>query len=301
MNNWNTKKNAWLFERKLHRCRCRRKLNCLNRFDLYCWFYRIISEGENWSCEVRFCDCLHYWNILYHQPRFIFENVNLGSLGDPQENSDDYENVNINNETEPDNIQCVLIVRNLSHEVQIENSTTCSNLNKSVKYPNLNHTSQEYMGYILVIVYKFSQGLTVFLIRGTPIIEVSYDVQLLWSHIVGFLVSLLFMFIFESSTLPDDIYNVMYLTGHVTLSFLATVTYFVVLNFASGVLVTLNYSSGIVLSMLSQYFIVYNVHPGHRNLIEIGGAVLILLATCMNPVYQLLSIRLKKDQTSLEE
>ena len=194
------------------------------------------------------------------QPEFIFKNVNLGSLGDLQENWEDYDNVNINNETEPDNIQCVLIVRNLSHEIQIENSTTCSHLNKSVKYPNLKHTSQEYMGYILVIVYGFSQGLTVFLIRGTPIIEVSYDVQLLWSHIVGFLVSILFMFIFESPTLPDDIYNVMYLTGHVTLSFLATVTYFVALNFASGVLVTLNYSSGIVLSMLSQYFIVYNIH-----------------------------------------
>ena len=36
-------------------------------------------------------------------------------------------------------------------------------------------------------------------------------------------------------------------------------------------------------------------------MIEIGGAVLILLATCMNPVHQLLSKRLKKDQTSPEE
>ena len=109
------------------------------------------------------------------------------------------------------------------------------------------------------------------------------------------------MFIFESPNLPDDIYNVLYLTGHVTLSFLATVTYFVALNFASGILVTLNYSSGIVLSMLSQYFIVYKIHSGHRNLLEIGGAVLVLSATCMNPVYQLVSERLRKQKTSEKE
>ena len=177
----------------------------------------------------------------------------------------------------------------------------CANLNKSIENLNSITDSHEYIGYSLVIVYGLSQALTVFLIRGTSIIQLSYDIQLLWSHMIGFLVSLLLMFIFESPTLPDDIYNGLFITGHVTLSFLATVTYFVALNFASGILVTLYYSFGIVLSMLSQYFIVYKIYSGHRNLLEIGGAVLVLSATCMNPVYQLVSERLRKEKTSEKE
>ena len=222
--------------------------------------------------------------------------MNLKSFGHFQDNEKEYDN--FNNKSQLDDIQCALPVRNLSYGVQIEKGRICANLNKSMENLNLIPEGQEYIGYTLVIVYGISQALTVFLIRGTSIIEVTYDIQLLWSHMVGFLVSLLLMFIFESPTLPEDIYNVFYLSGHVAFSFLATVTYFVALNFASGILVTLNYSSGIVLSMLSQYFIVYKIHSGHRNLLEIGGAVLVLSATCMNPVYLLVSERLRKEKTS---
>ena len=237
------------------------------------------------------------------QPEFVFKNVNLKSFGDLQDNEEEeYDNFNNRSKTELYDIQCALTIRSLSYEVQIEKRRICANLNKSMETPNLITGSHEYIGYTLVIVNGLSQAFKVFLIRGTSIIEVTYDIQLLWSHLIGFLVSLLLMFIFESPNLPDDIYNVLYLTGHVTLSFLATVTYFVALNyFASGILVTLNYSSGIVLSMSSQYFIVYKIHSGHRNLLEIGGAVLVLPATCMNPVYQLVSERLRKEKTNPKE
>ena len=140
------------------------------------------------------------------QPEFVFKNVNRQSF----DNKDEYDN--FNNTTEVDDIQCPLTIRNFSYEVQIEKNRKCSNLSKSMENLNLITEVQEYMGYILVIVYGLSQALTVFLMRGTSIIEVTYDIQLLWYHMIGFLVSLLLMFIFESPTLPDDIYNVLFLT-----------------------------------------------------------------------------------------
>ena len=226
------------------------------------------------------------------QPEFIFKNINLGSFDEPQVKQNGMESVNDHNstlnETNVDGGMCDLNSTMLQNKTQLEN-TTCKSIFVMEK---LKDTEQDYIGYILITAYGLSQGLTIYLIRGTTINDASYDVQLLWSHVVGFLVSLVLMLIFETPTLPNNIYNALYLTGHVIFSFLATVTYFIALNFASGVLVTLNYSFGIVLSMLSQYFIVRNVHSGHRNLMEIGGALLVLLAACINPVHYLIKEKL---------
>ena len=93
------------------------------------------------------------------------------------------------------------------------------------------------------------------------------------------MISVVLIIIVKTPTLPTNRYNCLYLTGHVSFSFFATVLYFVALNFGSGVLVTLNYSSAIVLSMLSQYIIVYDIQPGHRNAVEITGAALVLMVT----------------------
>ena len=74
----------------------------------------------------------------------------------------------------------------MSFEVQIGKGRICANLNKSMENLNSITDSHEYIGYTLVIFYGLSQALTVFLIRGTSIIEVTYDIQLLWSHMIGF-------------------------------------------------------------------------------------------------------------------
>ena len=76
-----------------------------------------------------------------------------------------------------------------------------------------------YIGYILVTMYGLSQGATVLLIRGISVAEITYEAQLIWTHCLALLLSLILMFIFENPTLPPNLKNSMYLTGHVSTEF----------------------------------------------------------------------------------
>ena len=54
-----------------------------------------------------------------------------------------------------------------------------------------------FVGYILVTLYGLNQSTTIYLIRGTAVATVTNEVQLIWTHCLALLVSLILMLIFE--------------------------------------------------------------------------------------------------------
>ena len=174
--------------------------------------------------------------------------------------------------------------------IKARNDITTGNVAQSRKTKQMTY---DYIGYILVTVTGFSTSLTCLFIRGSRVTELTWVIQIIWTLCISLLISVIPMLIFETPTVPKDLMSSLFLTGHIAFSFLATVSYYMAVNVASGVLVSLSYSSGVLFSMLAQYFIVNNIKPGHRNLLEISGAVLVLFASCMNPVYQLITERLE--------
>ena len=195
----------------------------------------------------------------------------------------------------------VSCAQNIS-ENNIETNSSIDNGSNSTSNIIPSRSSRhEFIGYILVSISGFCSAATVLMIRGTKVKEVTSDVQVIYGHLFGFFISAFLMGVLEKPTLPSDALGMLYLVGHVIFSFSGTVCFYVALNMASGVLVALSYTTSIVFSMVAQYFILQDIQPGHRNLLEICGALLVLISACMNPVHQLVIEKRGKYQELPEE
>ena len=187
----------------------------------------------------------------------------------------------------------------LQYDVTVNNESFQSGpmVNESNTTATSPDTSKYYIGYILVTVCGFSGAGSVLFIRGmSSTDEVTSDVQVIGTHLIGFTISAILMGILEKPKLPVDLNGCMYLTGHVVFSFLGTLCFYLAVNVASGVLVVLAYTPAIAFSMIVQYFITFNIQPGHRNVLEICGAILVFVAACMNPVHQIVTEKKNKNK-----
>ena len=175
-----------------------------------------------------------------------------------------------------------------------------SKINESNATVNSPDTSKHYIGYILVTLSGLSCSSSVLFIRSMSSTgEVTSDVQVIATHVIGFVISAVLMGILEKPKLPVDLNGCLYLTGHVIFSYLGNVCFYVGLNIASGVLVVLAYTPAIVFSMIVQYFITFSIQPGQRNVLEIFGAILVFVAACMNPLHH--TVTEKQDKNKNEE
>ena len=154
--------------------------------------------------------------------------------------------------------------------------------------------SQMYIGYIMVLITGLSSAGPILIVRGTRIKDVPSDTQVIYGHFLGFIVSAVLMGCLEKPVLPHNINASLYLSGHIFFTLLGTVSFYAAINIASGVLVALAYTSVIVFSMAAQYAFMENIQPGHRNILEICGAILVLISASMNPLHQLFTGDKKK-------
>ena len=157
--------------------------------------------------------------------------------------------------------------------------------------------SKNYLGYILIVTYGLSSASSLLLVRAiSNSYEVATDIQVTWMHLMGLTISAILMGIFEKPKLPRNIMESLYLSGHIIFSFIGTFSYHLAFQLTSGVLVVLANTPAIVFTVLIQYYVTYNIRPGHRNVLEVCGSILIFIAAGMNPVYQIITNRKNKHE-----
>lgn len=115
------------------------------------------------------------------------------------------------------------------------------------------------------------------------------DIQLLlfWLGLFGMLSSGIIMFAVETPTFPSSATCVALLFGHSITAWAATVTQvaslYLISPFAFSILVSLQ----LVFLLVAQFTVLQDINPGHRNIEEVIGAMLVLLASISKPAYTL--------------
>ncbi len=150
-----------------------------------------------------------------------------------------------------------------------------------------------YVGYLMAVLSGVGGPVLIVVAKGTSIQNEPQKIQVTWIYISGLAVSTVTMVVFEHFILPDTLTDWLLLSGHVIFSFLGTVIYYYAITLTSGVLVTLTYTTSVILSMLSQYLLTQGVMPGHHNVLEFLGSILVFIAATLNPIVQLVRERCK--------
>lgn len=150
-----------------------------------------------------------------------------------------------------------------------------------------------YVGYLLAITAGACSPFAVIMTRGTSIKNEPIEIQVIWIWISGLVISTVAMVIFQHPIMPQTLRDWLLLLGHVTFSFLGTVTYYLAINLTSGVLVNITNTTSVIISLFAQYFILHGLRPGHQNILEVLGSVLVFIAACLNSFVQLVKEKCK--------
>ena len=111
---------------------------------------------------------------------------------------------------------------------------------------------------------------------------------LFWTFFSGTLLSILLMFCFETPVLPDSIMDYLLSFGHVVCYVIILPTIIYACLVIDGNTVNILLTSSIVYMVIAQYTVLKDIHPGHRNWIEIAGIVLVIFGSALSSIKQLL-------------
>ena len=163
--------------------------------------------------------------------------------------------------------------------------------------PSNTSSAPTYIGYLMAVLSGVGTPVGIVVARGTSIQNEPSEIQVTWIWISGLALSTVTMVMFEHFVLPETLTDWLLLSGHVIFSFIGTATYYYAITLTSGVLVTLTYTTSVILSMLSQYVLTQGVMPGHHNVLEFLGSILVFIAATLNPIVQLVREKCKRADT----
>ena len=142
------------------------------------------------------------------------------------------------------------------------------------------------LGYIYIMVNVTSFVVFTFIING-KLQFVSPFVLSFWIAVSGVSMSLILMAIFETPMLPQHCSCQLLLAGHaISVSGMA-ICNIVAVILISPQLFSLICNSRLGFMFCAQYTVLHDVNPGYRNVMEIVGAIAVMLGSCLSPIYSL--------------
>ena len=164
-------------------------------------------------------------------------------------------------------------------------------LTDGVRYQELSDYSPDInaaKGYILLSIYIVSFCSAMILIN-TVLKEMNPIAVSVWNGILGALINGILMMFVENPVIPTTsqciCYFLLHILGLALGGTLLVVGYQVVAPFVGTLILSLE----VVLLVVAQYTILSHVNPGHRNVWEIFGVLVILLANIMRPIKSLVN------------
>ena len=134
-------------------------------------------------------------------------------------------------------------------------------------------------------------ALDTLLIKKSTYLMENYVTATYWCYIIGTLISAVAMMIFEHLVLPENLYQVLLISGHCMGFIVQWPLYAFELKYLSGTTVAILYSTTVVFMLILQYTVLSSILPGHRNWIEVVGVVFVVLGSVLKSVFELCSGR----------
>ena len=147
------------------------------------------------------------------------------------------------------------------------------------------------LGSVLPIISGITQSIQTMIVKKFPFIGNDVVVTGFWTLIFGSIISAVLMWSFETPILPQNWMDVLYILVH-SLSYGITWSSCIIAAFyLSGNTVNIIFSTTVVSTLVPQYTILSSIYPGHRNWIEVLGAVLVLMGSSLGSVIEPLSTK----------
>ena len=147
------------------------------------------------------------------------------------------------------------------------------------------------LSFVLPIISGTIQSAQMMIVKKFTFIGKDVAVTGFWTLLYGSIISAVLMLILENSTLPKNWIDILYISGH-SLSYGITWSSIIIAAFyLSGNTVNIVISTMVVLMLMTQYTILSSIYPGHRNWIEVLGAVLVLMGSSLGSIIELLSTK----------
>ena len=141
------------------------------------------------------------------------------------------------------------------------------------------------LGYIFILLSSCAMC-TIYFARNKKVPNVHWVLINQWVGVCGFVVSFVFMLIFEDIILPGSVPCILLLCGHAIAASLSTTANQFVLQHVSPVIIALFTSLELVSLGIAQYTFMKNINPGKGNALEIIGMGTVLLCNLVGPMYQ---------------
>ena len=155
------------------------------------------------------------------------------------------------------------------------------------------------LGSCLAFVSGITAVFSVICVKFYPVLFGNLQNQpviLFWASSTGAVLSTVVMFAMENPVLPENVQDYFLVIFH-------GITYIVcypVYLYASCVLDgnTLNifWTTSTVYMVIAQYTVLKDIHPGHRNWIEMVGAGLVILGCIISPLIQLIKKKCNRSE-----
>ena len=177
--------------------------------------------------------------------------------------------------------------------------TIAANLNDKVTDPEINESTNERVGYILISSAAVVTAITYFVINKR-LFDVSPFVSSFWLSTSGSIMNTIPSLIFEQIVLPSASECWLLLLGHVYGAAFASICTSISLRIISPVECTLIFCLQGLCFFVAQYTFMKSINPGRHNAVEIVGAVFMIVGSCVNPLYKLYIQTWKKKEEELE-
>ena len=142
------------------------------------------------------------------------------------------------------------------------------------------------LGYIYATISVTSFVVMTFITNG-KLQSVNPFVLSFWIAVSGVSISLILMAVFETPMLPQRCSCQLLLAGHAISVSGMTICNMVGMILISPQLFALINNTKLGFMFCAQYTVLRHVNPGYRNVVEIVGAIAVMLGSCLGPIYSL--------------
>ncbi len=141
----------------------------------------------------------------------------------------------------------------------------------------------------------------IIVIRKRPFIGQQVEQVLFWVFVGGTLVSLTLMALAETPVLPNNWSDVLYMSLHCLSYVFVCPAYMYAASRVKGTTLAIIASSVVMWMLIAQYTILSSIYPGHRNWIEIVGAVMVFTGAVLSVSVEICKQKAKEFSTHAEK
>ena len=185
------------------------------------------------------------------------------------------------------------LCRNLSYISNSSNPISCT-ISNNEQVPEDIH--RKLKGYILASIGGIGAGM-IYDINAVLLSNVQPITTAMYFSSLCFVVSLLISFYCEALVVVGSMWQYLFILGHCISSAMNTYLTIYSTQKIGGVEFSLICSLQVILYLIVQYAFMGRIMPGHRNWMEVVGAIILVIGAAISPIFEI--VQLKREINTL--